>query len=439
MSLLFKECRQISKSIIYLVFIGVIVLFYVTQIGDSIGSDIREARQPSVYNYDNPLMKPPARAKDYGSREAEIPEQVMPGAIASLVQEYTSNQYAAYPFGFYKSVKLSEDDQAKLANIITEITGKHPDALLPAVQNKMGEQQAAVLSGKETAATETNIPIKIAYEAFRSKMAEIDDILGGGSKYAPKSLKSFGKAAITFEEKLAEYNAFINEDQISGAYARLFCDYMGITLSLFSIFVPVAYVTRDRKARMNELIYSRRFGSIRLIVTRYVALVLMLLLPFILLSFLPLIQLVRYGMDSHLTVDLFAFIKYIAAWLLPTLMTTTAVGLFLTTLTDTPIAIAVQFLWSYLDINNGISRIYGGDYGLGLTIRHNSLFHLQTMKDDIGELVVNRLFYVALSLVLVLAAILIYEMKRRGKLDLYGRLHKIFRHRQNAAQADAFS
>ncbi|WP_334077560.1 ABC transporter permease [Paenibacillus sanfengchensis] len=402
MSLLLQECRQISKSIIYFVFIGVIVLFNVTQIGDSVGSDIREAQHPSEYNSKNPLMKPPANTENYGTREAEIPEQVMPAAIDSLVLEYEDNQYVTYPIGFYKNVILSQEEQTKIASILKEITGLEP----------------------------------ASYPAFKEKMAEVDDILGGGSKYAPEKLKSFGQAPITYQEKLAEYNTFIQEDQISGAYARLFCDYMGITVSLFSIFVPVAYLSRDRRARMNELLYSRKCSSTRLIITKYIALIVMMLLPFILLSLIPLTQLLGYGMDQHLTVDVWAYLKYMIAWLLPTLMTTTAVGFVLTTLTDTPIAIAVQFLWSYMDLLMTMNRLNGGGYGAELSIRHNSLFNLQEMKDGIQVLVINRVAYVLLSLVLVSVTILIYELKRRGRLNFHGHFRKIFRHRQGANQTN---
>lgn len=436
MSLFLKECRQISKSLIYFVFIGVIVLFNVSQIGDSVGSDIREAQHPAEYNSNNPLMKPPANAKNYGTKEAEIPEQVMPAAVESLVLEYGDNQYVTYPIGFYKNVKLSQEEQTQIAAILKGITGLEPDKLLDITQKHMTERNEALMAGEEMPTQEGETPLVLSYPVFKEKMAEVDDILGGGSKYAPGGLKSLGQAPITYEEKLAEYNAFIHEDQISGAYARLFCDYMGITISLFSIFVPVAYLSRERRARMNELLYSRKCSSTRLIITKYVAVNVMMLLPYILLSLIPLTQLVGYGMDHHLAVDVWAYLKYIIAWLLPTLMTATAVGFVLTTLTDTPIAIAVQFLWGFLDLGMSMNRMNGGGYGAELSIRHNSLFHLQEMKDGIQALMTNRLAYVLLSLVLVSVTVLIYDLKRRGSLDFHGHFRKIFRHRQSTNQTN---
>ena len=59
-ALFIKECRQILKSILYWVFLGVILVFYTTQLGMNFaGDDIQEAKQSTVYNFSNPLMEPP--------------------------------------------------------------------------------------------------------------------------------------------------------------------------------------------------------------------------------------------------------------------------------------------------------------------------------------------------------------------------------------------
>ncbi|MBT2290259.1 ABC transporter permease [Paenibacillus albidus] len=415
MKLFLTECRQTLKSIIYFVFIGVMILFYFTQLSEFAGADIAEVQHPSGYNSRNPLMKPPPDADNYGSREAEIPEQVMPAALNQLLSEYANNQYTTYPVGFYKNVKLSQEKQEKVAKILQDITGQRPEDL-------MKEQ------GK--------LPLLITYDSFKVKMAELDTLLGGGSKYEESRLEEYGNLPVTYEEKLAEYHNFIQVDKVTGAYARLFCDYMGIVISLFSVFVPVAFLIRDRKAGVKELLYSRKHSSAGFILARYFALVTMLLLPVLLLSLFPLTQLALYGSKHHIAVDLWAFAKYILAWLLPTLMTTTAVAFVLTTLTDTPIAIAVQLFWSYTDLISGSSYIYGGHYGTELAIRHNTLDNLQAMQDGLPDLILNRSVYVLFSLLLVGVTIVLYELKRRGKLDVYGYFHQIFRNRKSPIKAD---
>jgi hypothetical protein len=266
-------------------------------------------------------------------------------------------------------------------------------------------------------------------------MEQVDKILGGiydvthfmRHSYLPK----------TYEDALAEYNDFMEYDRITGAYARLFCDYMGIVAALLSVFVPAAFLLRDKRAKANELIFSRNICSIKFILVRYTALVVMMLIPFILLSLIPSIQLINFAFKNNLSVDIFGFVKYIVAWILPTLMTTTAVALIITTITETPLAIAVQFIWSFVSLAVGGVAAYAGNtgdlihYGMNLMIRHNALGNLQYYRDNITQIATNRIFYAGISLVIVFITIFIYEQKRRGEIDVRGGLRKIFRNRKS--------
>ncbi len=428
MSLFIRECKQISKSIIYFAFVGACILFYFTQLGNFAGEDISQAESNSSYSASNTLMKPPFDAKSYGTRQAEIPEQIMPKAILGLVSEYSENKYTTYPFGFYKTVKLNADEQLRITDIIEEITGSTSEALEEIFTEHNRKLADAYLKGTTIPQADVNIPIAVSYEIFGERMSEVDKILGGGSSYSRNRLLDLGQMPITYEEKLAEYEAFICEDKVTGAHARLFCDYMGIVIGLFGIFVPVSFLMRDKKAHIQEIIYSRKKGSVFIVLSRYFAVTFMSLLPILILSLIPTVQLVSYGLRADITVDVFAFIKYISAWLLPTLLTTTAVGFFFTILTDTPIAIAVQLIWSFVfDLMKSVPRLGGGNYGFELFIRHNTLGNLQAMKDGMNALVINRSVYTLLAFALVLVTAFIYEQKRRGKIDVGSSLQKIFR------------
>lgn len=424
-SLFFKECRQLVKSILYWVFIGVILVFYATQLGsDFAADDIREAKQNTLYNSSNPLMVPPEGLESYGTRSAEIPEQVMPAAAYSLYQEYLENNYIAYPIGFYKNVRLNDSQQQRVAEIIHAITGLTPAELAETIQQMYSSFDRSMPIFTNALDFEEFIPIRTDYEQFQRCMQEVDDMIGGGSKYALDNLKSFGHVPVTYEEKAAEQREIITTEQVTRPYARLFCDYMGIVCALFSVFVPVAFLLRDRRGGCAQLIASRCIPSAGFLLMRYFAVLTMLTLPFFLLSLPSLVELARYGSTQGWSVDLLAFFKYILGWLVPTLMFSTSVGFFFTVLTDTPIGVALMFLYSMFSIftTNGLSS---GSYGLSLAIRHNNLWNAQAMRQHFSALIFNRLFYVILSLVLLAAAILLYEQKRRGKLDVYGMLQKI--------------
>ncbi len=424
-ALFFKECRQILKSILYWVFIGVILVFYITQLGTGfVGEDIREAKQSMVYNSDNPLMIPPEGLENYGTRSAEIPEQVMPAATYRLWEEYSENKYVCYPIGFYKNVHLNESQQERIAQIIGEITGQTPSQLGGTIQEAFSKFNPTMPIFENSLDFSDFIPIRIGYEQFQTNMEEIDSILGGGSNYALDNLASYGHVPVTYEEKAAEQKEIITTEKVTHPYARLFCDYMGIVCALFSVFVPVSFLLRDRRAGCTQLIASRCIPSACLILIRYFAVLAMLTLPFFLLSLPALVELAVYGTSQGWNVDCLAFFKYIFAWLVPTLMFCTSVGFFFTVLTDTPIGAALMFLYSMFSIftSNGLST---GQYGLSLAIRHNSLWKAEIVRENFGLLCFNRLFYIAASLVLLAATILLYEWKRRGKLDVYGKLQKI--------------
>ena len=443
-TLFLKECKIICKSVIYIAFICAAVLFYNSQMGDEITNDISQYYTNEDYYtgslLHNPLIKPQEGAESYGTKYDEIPEQIMPETVASLILAWKQNYYITYPVIFRQEIKLTDKKQAEIAQNIEDITGISSEELYNIVfEERVRYVDDSGILHSENISYADIIPIKVTYEEFKEKMKRVDKIIGGGSDYSVNSLNKFShsQVPVTYEEKSAEYDAFINEDKITGAYAKLFCDYMGIVAGMLSVFVPAAFLMRDKRARASELIFSRDISSLKFILVRYIALVFMMLIPFLLLSILPSIQLIEFAVKNSLPVDIFGFAKYITAWLLPTLMTTTAVAFILMTVTDTPIAIAVQFLWGFLSLMFGsFSAAASGtgeliDYS-SLIIRHNSAGHLQIYKDGLTQLTVNRISYAILSIALIALTIFIYEQKRRGEADVRGSLRKIFRNRKSA-------
>lgn len=425
-----KECKAISKSIIYFAFISVVILFYATQFGNHAGDDIKqfttlkeETMEPLS---DNPLIAPIPGQDNYGFRSEEIPELIMPNAIGYLVSEYSSNEFTSYKTGFGRNVKLSENQLAEIESMLIEMTGLPINELLNHCNQIITENGYILQVGLDFS---DSIPVIIGYDKFKDTMGQIDKMIGGGSYYDPLNLKRYGQVAVSYDDKLAEYNVFLNKDRITGAYARLFCDYMGITLALFSIFVPVSFLLRDKHSKANELIYSRQKSSASIVLARYFALICMTILPFILLSLIPTIQLSVFATQHSMSIDYFAFIKYMVAWLLPTVLTTTAVAYFFTTLTDTPIAIILQFVWGLFGILSSANFLEGGHYGVEMTIRHNTLGNLQLVQENVNALIANRLSYTAISLILVLATICLFDLKRKGKVNVFNGFKKIIRNR----------
>lgn len=419
--LFLKEVQKILKSIPYLVFVASVVVGLFSQ---------------GVFHFADDLLQEPKPGGSYGFKHEEIAEQIMPAALEALLAEFSNNAYTTYPIGFIKHVKLSEDKQEKMAEILSEITGNDKETIL---QEAVGRNTGytfqvggdtmrqdgdgfTVGSDEEQQSSAENTAFAVRegmeYARFKELMGQADELLGGGSNYAVDSLIGYGTVPLTYEEAKERYNLAVDSDKVTGGYARLFSDYAGVmVLSILPVFLAVILSMKDRRAKMEALVYCKGTPSAKLMLVRYLALITAVMLPTVLLSYLS--NIMVWGSYSGMALDYLAPLKYDLVWLMPSVMISTAVGMFLTELTGTPIAVAIQGLWWMLDVNLGIKTVQSGYSLFRLAPRHNAgamaLFRTQDYLEHFLDLVQNRLLMAGLSLVLVLLTIVIYEAKRKGK------------------------
>ncbi|TGY91623.1 hypothetical protein E5329_20200 [Petralouisia muris] len=188
------------------------------------------------------------------------------------------------------------------------------------------------------------------------------------------------------------------------------------------------------------MIYTKKTSAAKLTLIRYLAIVIAAMLPVIFLSYAS--NMVIWSSYHGMQLDYLAPLKYDFGWLLPSVMISTAIGMFLTELTGTPIAVAVQGLWWMFDVNLGIKTVPSGYALFRLAPRHNagqkSLFRTQDYLDRFPDLVQNRLLMAGIALALILLTILIYEAKRKGKFGgnaIFKKAVSIIRDRKNQSQA----
>ena len=455
MKLYRRECRRIAAGLVYYLFLAVLVFGWSRSFRGVTKTEIdwAEGIAPTGTVLDRPMISKPSREDAYfGNKTSEDdPEAIMTGVTRALLLEYGSNCYATYPFGYYKAVTLDADDQERVLAILCEITGLTEEQLenlpkdyFPAVtgtiisvdQVRMDENGAVVIpadlmSTDGDGADHDAGPDKtkhfisqVTYDHFKELMREMEQIIGEkGSKYSPEMMVTyFGISERSYEEALAEYEQTIVQDKVTGGFARLFCDYMGLSLGLYPVFIAVLLWLQDRRSNAAELIYSRRISSARLVLSRYLAAITMVLIPVIALSLESLIPLVSFGAKNGIPVDYLAYLRYICWWLLPTVMAVCAVGTFFTLLTDSPIAIALQFLWWVLD--KGVTGL-SGDTGITtLMVRHNTLRGCELIRDGFGTICVNRAVIAGVSILLVLLSVWVLEQKRKGRINaakIYGK------------------
>lgn len=141
-------------------------------------------------------------------------------------------------------------------------------------------------------------------------------------------------------------------------------------------------------------------------------------------AFESLIPLIEFSAETGIAIDVFAFLKYIVWWLLPTAMIVTSSGMFLTILTSMPIAILVQFVWWFIDTS--LTALSGDTKIFTLMIRHNLLRGSELIKQDFNLICLNRGLFVILSLILIALSVVVYNKKRGGKLNYDFFLQKHF-------------
>ncbi len=448
-TLFLKECRQMLKCLTYYVIIICMLLMYSTQLG---AEEIR---------------KPQPGQENYGVTMSKNESVIMKMTIINLAREYVYNSYGTYPIGFYKTVKLNTEKKEKMGAILSEVTGiekEKLDSMLESYvqdkyyvdsdgnevymnsstgeitgpsdadgENDKNDSSGEVQSSPDAESGTVSITLEAAqglsYERFTELMTKADKLLGGGSSYAKERLQSNAYVMMTYEQALEEYNNIVEKDHLTGAYARLFSDYMGVVLAILPVFLAVTRGLRDRRAKAAELIGSRSAPSFHIMISRYLAMVVMLLLPVLILGGLMSIECINTGVKEGIAIDYLAFPKYILGWLLPSIMISTAVGVILTELTDTAIAIIVQGFWWFISVSTGG---LSGNCGWNLVPRHNSTGYYDEFMENFGQLVRNRIAYAAAALLLLMISVYIYDKKRKGWQSI-GR--KIFPNRKSKSEA----
>lgn len=401
-----KECRQTIKSLIYWLAVLVLILDFSSQLG---GLEI--------------MSEPEKGQEEYGVCYSEDKEVIMETTLGALLEEYYRENYSTYPVGFYKSVTLSDEETRQIEEIIRKTTGLDgKEEVNKAIDDwyagqEQDEGQPVMMKSMECAPAEG-----LSYEQFIVYMDQADDILGGGSKYGEGYREKNAQVPMTYEEALKEYQNLIKRDKLSGGYARLFSDYMVIFLGIIPVFLAVTRVLRDRRAQMQELIYTRKGSSFVIVGSRFLAMLVMLIIPVLMISVIPLTQCIRYGNTAGVSVDPFAFVKYSFGWLAPTIMAALAVGMVLTELTDTAIAVLVQGAWWFVSVFSGVGDIGGGMYGWNLAPRHNTELNWSGYHNGFAQLMANRIFYVVFALILLAVTAVIYSQKRRGRLQIRGKI-----------------
>ena len=94
----------------------------------------------------------------------------------------------------------------------------------------------------------------------------------------------------------------------------------------------------------------------------------------------------------------------------------------LTELTDSIIAVLVQAVWMYGGLM--MARTLTGDFGFQLIPRWNEFGGYGRFSQELPQLLVNRGCYTALSVILIIFTIIVYDKKRKSGVTVRGKIRK---------------
>lgn len=401
LTLFLKECKATLKSITYYIFIACLVIFYVSQMSEF-----------------QPLSKPEKGSDDYGVTISTQKDMIINKTLDDLLFQYYSNSYPTYPIGFYKEIILNQEKQDKVAGYIESLTGTKKNQ----IKEKLDAYYSESLSGQtqETDGTGLHLKTDINYEKFLDIMGNIDKLLGGKSSFERQKVETGVTVSRTYEQAMQEYRDIIEKDGVTNAYARLYCDYMGLLLGILPVFLAIARQLRDKRAKVAEVIYSKSSPAYKVILSRFLANAVMILIPLLVIGLFPFSQSVYQAGYLMADADLLAFVKYTLGWLMPTALFTLAVGFLFTELSNSVLAAFIQGIIWFTAIFAATYNLVG-HVGMNLIPRFNNLGNYEIYKKIFPELLKNRVGYTIISVILVLLTIWIYSIKRKGGMIRHGK------------------
>jgi len=402
--MLLKEGKKVLMSIPFLIFVIVMVIDYQTQYSSALCQKIEEP-QPGQEEY--PI---------YGFTDSGDTEMIMQGAIETLIGEYSANAYSSYPFGFYKEVRLNDNEKAEMGDILAALTGYTAEEIVNTAFKipymTQDEETGALVSVIPDTGEE--IPVvseHVSYQEFQQLMGQASDLVGGGSSYSVDNLAAMGSRPLNYEEADEVYQQ-LRASGYSGGYARLLCDYLCIFSGLLPVFIAIAIWLRDRSAKMRDIVWTRKISSIRLTFARYGMIVLLCSAVVLIIAGIAALGLMKLYPGE--VSGVFEFFRLTAIWVIPSIMASAAIGAFFTELTDTPAGILFMLGYWYFSIGT-TSLTMGGLKWLTFMPRHNTEFMVEEFAANYSKFLVNRVLFVVASIALVFITAFILERKRRGR------------------------
>lgn len=441
------ECRKIMRSVLYWLYIAALAVTVIQNYETAVKEELRRTDNPASVFY---IAENGAYADNTDKLSEDAGHTMMIETTRRLIDSYRNNSYEYYPFGYVKRKTLSEKEQAEILLYLKELTGLDGPSIIGADEKRDSEdmqisgggafvlnpgQGGTFKNGQFIAEpgdweyVENNsglsqsvenpgsgFEMQVTINRFKEIMDCVNDLIGRNSYFGWTMLTLYYGSNDMQDAPITKQQhwEFFEKDYVTGAFARYFCDSISLIVLCLPAFVIIELLLKDKRYKMNELLYPRTESSAKIIITRFEAVSCMTMLPVFILSVKSLLILVLYCCKNGIYADMFAFAVYIFAWIFPTVLLVVSIALFVTVLTENYSAVLLAgVIWLFG--RPSVDKLAGGNYGLfDLIIRHNTLKGYGRMMENIQMLILNRILVSAAALLLVGFAIIVYDTKRKG-------------------------
>ena len=452
--LFFMECRKVTGSVLYWLYIAALVVTIIQNYETTVESELRQTDNPASVFY---IAENGIYADSTDKLSEDTKHTMMIEATKRLIEHYRSNSYEYYPFGYVKRKTLSEKEQAAILLYLKELTGLDEAAIIGATENRDSENiqifggGAYVLNPGQGGTFEngqfiaepkdweyvenhsglsqsiegqgSGFEMQVTFDRFKEIMDCVNRLIGHNSYFSWTMLTMYYSPNDMQDTPITEqqHREFYDKDHVTGAFARYFCDSVSLIVLCLPAFVIIDLLLKDKRYKMNTLIYPRTESSAKIIITRFEALSCMIMLPILILPVRSLCTLVWYCCKIGVHANMAAFVVYIFAWIFPTVLFVVSVALCVTVLTENYSAVLTAgMIW--LLCRPSVDKLAGGNYGLfDLVIRHNTLKGYGRMMENIQMLILNRVLVSVIALLFVGFAIIAYDAKRKGGIAFESR------------------
>lgn len=250
------------------------------------------------------------------------------------------------------------------------------------------------------------------YDRLRAKLRELDLALGGDTVFSDANIEFILWETASYDKMVESYKATYGAESRGAVYGRYLSDYAGIIFGLLTPLAAAFVILREKRCRMEDAVYGLPFSSVRFVATRFLGI------------FIPLVVwlVVMYGMAAGIisycagkvgeSTNVLAFIGYAFFWVLPSIVFFIGAQFVLSLLLDNEIIpLALCVLTAFYSLTH-MDEQY--DFWLPV-IRFNYLGNYDAFRDNLGSMIVNRLFILAAGLLFTMLCVKLIENRRGGR------------------------